>query len=90
MSLLVFKVERRTVRPWGVDGPSAYFKVVPEMMFVSGGVEHITADGPPGLQRLFLTHNHCILTHWFIRADSPVFEPRTVRDFAEKSVTASF
>ena len=22
--------------------------------------------------------------------DSPVFEPRTVRDFAEKSVTASF
>ena len=59
-------------------------------MFVSGGLEHITADGPPGLQRLVLTHNHCTLAHWFIRADSPVFEPQTVRDFAEKSVTASF
>ena len=23
------------------------FQIVPEMMFVSGGVEHITADGPP-------------------------------------------
>ena len=40
-------VERRTVRPWGADGPLANFKVVPEMMFVSGGVEHITVDGPP-------------------------------------------
>ena len=28
-------------------GPSANFKVVSETMFVSGGVEHITADGQP-------------------------------------------
>ena len=28
-------------------GPSANFKVVSETMFVSGGVEHITADGLP-------------------------------------------
>ena len=39
-----FKDERRTVRSWGADGPPANFKVVPETMFVSGGVEHITAD----------------------------------------------
>ena len=65
MSLVDFKDERRTVCPWVADGPQADFKVVPETMFVSGGVEHITADGP-------------------------VFQPRTVRDFAEKSVTASF
>ena len=44
---MVFKDERRTVRPWGADGPPANFKVVPEAMFVSSGVEHITADGPP-------------------------------------------
>ena len=42
-----FKDELRTVRSWGADGPPANFKVVPETMFVSGGVEHITADGPP-------------------------------------------
>ena len=42
-----FKDEWRTVLPWGADDPPANFKVVPEMMFVSGGVEHITADGPP-------------------------------------------
>ena len=67
------------------------------MFFFSGGVELITAevhpwgaDGPPELQRLVLTHNHFTLTHWFITADSSVFEPRIVRDFAEKSVTASF
>ena len=42
-----FKDERRMVRSWGADGPLANFKVVPEMMFVSGGVEHLTADGPP-------------------------------------------
>ena len=42
-----FKDERRTVRHQGADGPPAFFKVVPETMFVSGGVEHITADGPP-------------------------------------------
>ena len=47
-------------------------------------------DGPPGFKRLVLTHIKCTLTHWFITADGPVFEPRTVRDFAEKSVTASF
>ena len=46
-SLLVFKVERRTVRPWGADGPPANFNVVPETMFVSGGVEHLKEDGPP-------------------------------------------
>ena len=49
LSLVDFKDERRTVRPWGTDGPPANFKVVLETMFVSGGVEHITADGPPGL-----------------------------------------
>ena len=42
-----FKDERRTVRSWGADGLPANFKVVPEIMFVSGGVEHLTADGPP-------------------------------------------
>ena len=42
-----FKDELRTVRSWGADGPQDNFKVVPETMFVSGGVEHITADGPP-------------------------------------------
>ena len=46
LSLVDFKDERRTVRSWGADGPLANFKVVPETMFVSGGVEHITADGP--------------------------------------------
>ena len=45
------KDERWTVRPWGADGPPANFKVVPEMMFVSSGVEHITADGPPLVRR---------------------------------------
>ena len=30
-----------------MDGPQANFKVVLETMFVSGGVEHITADDPP-------------------------------------------
>ena len=49
LSLVDFRDERRTVRSWGADGPLANFKVVPERMFVSGGVEHITADGPPGL-----------------------------------------
>ena len=42
-----FKDELRTVRSWGADGPQANFKVVPETMFVSGGAEHITAEGPP-------------------------------------------
>ena len=42
-----FKDERRTVHPWGAEGPSDNFKVVPETIFVSGGVEHITADGSP-------------------------------------------
>jgi len=42
-----FKVELRTVRPWGADGPQANHKVVPETMLVSGGVELLTADGPP-------------------------------------------
>ena len=65
MSLVDFKDEWWTVRPWGADSPPANFKVVPETMFVSGGVELLTADGP-------------------------VFEQRTVRDFAEKSVTANF
>ena len=47
MSLVDFKDELRIVRSWGADGPPANFKVVPETMFVSSGVEHITADGPP-------------------------------------------
>ena len=47
MSLVDFKDELRTVRSWGADGPQANFKVVPETMFVFGGVEHIIADGPP-------------------------------------------
>ena len=59
-------------------------------MFVSGVSDLITVDGPPGFKRLVLTHIKCTLTHWFITADSPVFEPRSVRDFSEKSVTASF
>ena len=42
-----FKDKLRTVRSWGADGPQANFKVVPETMFVSGGVEHIIADGRP-------------------------------------------
>ena len=44
-----FKVELRTVRPWGADGPQANLKDVPETMLVSGGVELLTADGPPWL-----------------------------------------
>ena len=52
LSLVVFKDERRTVHLWGADGPTANFKIIPEMMFVSGGVEHITADSPlPGRGR---------------------------------------
>ena len=42
-----FKDELRMVLSWEAGGPQANFKVVPETMFVSGGVEHITADGPP-------------------------------------------
>ena len=42
-----FKDERRTVRSWGADGPPANFKVVLEMMFISGGMEYLTADRPP-------------------------------------------
>ena len=75
MSLVDIKDERRTVRPYGADGPPANFKVVPETMFVSGGVEHITADGPPGLLRIVLTRIKCTLTHWFITVDGPIFEP---------------
>ena len=47
MSLVDFMDERRTVRSWGAHDPPANFKVVPETIFVSGGVKHITADGPP-------------------------------------------
>ena len=42
-----FEDELRMVCSWGADGPQANFKVIPETMFASGGVEHITADGPP-------------------------------------------
>ena len=59
-------------------------------MFVSGVSDLITVDGPPGFKRLVLTHIKCTLTHWFITTNGPVFETRTFRDFAEKSVTASF
>ena len=41
------KVKLRTVRFCGADGPQANLKVVPETMLVSGGVELLTADGPP-------------------------------------------
>ena len=42
-----FKDEQRMVRSLGADGPPANFKVVPETMFVSGSVKHLTADGTP-------------------------------------------
>ena len=42
-----FKDEWWPVRPWGADGLPANFNVVPKTIFVSGGVEHITADGSP-------------------------------------------
>ena len=76
--------------PLGRGRSAGLFQFVPETMFVFGGSDLLTADGPPGLQRLVLAHNDCTMTHWFIMVDSPVFEPRTDRDFAEKSVTASF
>ena len=41
------KVKLRTVRSLGADGPQAKLKFVPETMFVSGGLELLTADGPP-------------------------------------------
>src|SRR6185312_3502880 len=48
------------------------------------------ADGPP----LYFKSVPERVSNWCglqsLTADSPVFEPRTVRDFAEKSVTASF
>ena len=33
--------------PIGSGWSTGLFQIVPETMFVSGGVEHITADGPP-------------------------------------------
>ena len=33
--------------PLGSGRSVGLFQIVPETMFVSGGVEHITADGPP-------------------------------------------
>ena len=33
ISLVGFKVERRTVRPWGEDGPQANLRFVPERLF---------------------------------------------------------
>ena len=47
LSLVDFKDERWTVRPWGADGTPANFKVITDTLFVSGGVEQITADGLP-------------------------------------------
>ena len=84
--------------PLGRGRSAGHFQNVPETFFVSGGEELITADGPPlgrgpsarAPTASSDTHNHCTLTHWFIRAYGPVFEPQTIRDYAEKSVTASF
>ena len=33
--------------PLGSGRSAGLFQIVPETMFVSGGVEHITVDGPP-------------------------------------------
>ena len=48
-----FKVELRTVRPWGVDGPPANLRFVPERLFLWFGlkselrtVRSWGADGP--------------------------------------------
>ena len=41
-----FKVERRTVRPWGADGPPTNLSFVPERLFLWFWAEKLTADGP--------------------------------------------
>ena len=61
-----FKVERRTVRPWGADGPPTNLRFVPDRLFLWFGllselrtVRPWGADGPPANlrfvpERLFL------------------------------------
>ena len=53
VSLVGLKVERRTVRPWGADGPPANLRFVPERLFLWFGlksemrkVRTWDADGP--------------------------------------------
>ena len=53
VSLVGFKVERRTVRPWGADGPLANLRFVPERLFLWFGLKSELwmvrpwgADGP--------------------------------------------
>ena len=50
-SLVEKKVQRWTVLPWGADGPQVFKSFVPEMLFVSGGVELLTVDGPVFVKR---------------------------------------
>ena len=89
--------------PLGTDGSSAYLKFVPEtfLSLVDFKDERRTvrswgADGPLANFKVIpetmfvLTRIKCTLTHWLIMADGLVFEQRTARDFAEKTVTASF
>ena len=47
VSLVGFKVERRTVHPWGADGLPTNLRFIPESLFVSGESDLLTADGPP-------------------------------------------
>ena len=53
ISLVGFKVERRTVRPWDEDGPQANLRFVPERLFLWFGLKSELrtvrpwgADGP--------------------------------------------
>ena len=53
VSLVGFKVERRTVHPWGADGPPANLRFVPERLFLWFGLKNelrtvrpLGADGP--------------------------------------------
>ena len=49
-----FKVERRTVRPWGADGPPANLRFVPERLFLwfglKGKLRTVRPWGADGLQ----------------------------------------
>ena len=50
-SLVEKKVKRQTVRPCGANGLPVFESFVLEMLFVSGGVELLTADGPVFVKR---------------------------------------
>ena len=41
ISLVGFKVERRTVRPWDEDGPQANLRFVPERLFLWFGLKKV-------------------------------------------------